>query len=199
MKTFENGPAAAEGVVGDAPAIFVEDGGAMFIDVNVKIFLDGADYAAGVVLSGDAAAVAHAVDVAQIGIVERDAAMRGEMGKPRGDFGYGVFVEMAGIDKEEVDLRFQGTRPAPVRELLGKRNIVGVDESPVWIVGDLGAIVDIHADHGCVVRLGAGNQRLRADAAARAEFDNQPGHDGVAFKRESGEMVDDVVLFVETL
>src|SRR5277367_1489586 len=103
MKTFEHGHAAAEGVVGDAPAVFMEDGGAMLVDVNMKIFLDGADYAAGVGLSCDAATVAHAVDVAQIGVVEGDAAARGEMGKPRGHFGDGVFVEMAGIDKEKVD------------------------------------------------------------------------------------------------
>src|SRR5271169_2964032 len=76
VNAFQDGHAAAEGVVGDAPAVFVEDRGAMLVDVNLKIFLDGSDYAAGVGLSCYAAAVSHAIDVAQIGVVERDPAAR---------------------------------------------------------------------------------------------------------------------------
>src|SRR5271168_2982098 len=100
LKAFEDGHAAAEGVVGDAPAIFVEDGGAVLVDVDVQVFLDGADDAAGVVLSSYAAAVSHAIDIAQIGVVEGDPTARGQMRKPSGDFGHCVFVEVTGIDEE---------------------------------------------------------------------------------------------------
>lgn len=157
LKAFKNGHAAAQGVVRDAPAIFIEDGGAMLVDVNVQVFLDGTDDATGIVLSSYAAAVSHAIDIAQIGVVEGDPTARGQMRKPSGDFRNRVFVAVTGIDEEEIDLRFERARSAPFRELFGKWNVVRVDEGPVRIVRDLRTIVDIHANHEGVVRFGAGN------------------------------------------
>src|SRR5262249_9271828 len=130
------------------------------------------------------------IETFDIGIVEYDLAIVGEIRKPCVDFLNGMVVEVTRINKQHIDSWVDMPLSTPISKHLGELDIVRPDE---WPPGRFGAgsaaIIEIHADQESSGNLGDSLQSESAFAAAHAKFDDQPWLYGKRFRKDGGEVI----------
>src|SRR5215831_5374562 len=133
------------------------------------------------------------IEQLDIGVVEYDLAIVGEMRKPRVYFLNGVLVKVTGINKQHVDSWLDTPLSAPISKDLGEQDVVRPDEGPARRFGaHSAAIVQVYADQESSRNPGNALQNKPAFAAAHAKFDDQPRLDCNCLRKYCREVIGDV-------